>query len=274
VSRSPNADVAPADVDDRPDAPDPESAQSPQRAARRSLAGYFFMPAFLAVALGLLYLYVSGQELGSIERRLLNADKLTDATLQHIELTLVSTALVLVIAVPLGILLTRRFARPIVGPVLAVFNTGQATPSIGVLALFAAIFLFIGYRAAIVGLVAYASLSVLRNTMVGLEQVDRSVLESGRGMGMTRLQVLRRIELPLAVPVILAGVRTALVINVGTATLVTFINAGGLGDIINGGIAANRQTVTLTGAVLAAALALFVDYLAGIAEDVLRPRGL
>jgi osmoprotectant transport system permease protein len=93
-------------------------------------------------------------------------------------------------------------------------------------------------------------------------------------MGFSRWQVLRKLELPLAVPVILAGVRTALVINVGTATLVTYINAGGLGDIIVAGMSTNRVLVQLIGAALTAVLALLIDYLAGIAEDLLRPRGL
>jgi osmoprotectant transport system permease protein len=110
--------------------------------------------------------------------------------------------------------------------------------------------------------------------MVGLQQVDPSIIEAGRGMGMTRRRVLARIELPLAVPVILAGIRTALIITVGTAALATYINAGGLGDIIVYGLVQNRFTVTLTGAVLTAALALLIDWVAGIAEDLLRPKGL
>ena len=146
-------------------------------------------------------------------------------------------------------------------------------PSIGVVALLAVVWT-IGFWPAIVALVAYSALPVLRNTMVGLRQVDAAVIESGRGMGMTKAGVLTRIEIPLAVPVILAGIRTALVINVGTATLGTFINAGGFGDIINAGLVQNRQLVTIVGSVLTAVLALLVDYVAGIAEDVLRPRGL
>ncbi|MBW3579287.1 MAG: ABC transporter permease [Actinobacteria bacterium] len=232
------------------------------------------VPAFLAAVCALLYLYVSRIELDSIEQRSLNVGRLSEAILEHVELTVVSTVLVILIAVPVGILLTRGFARRITPPIIAVFNIGQAVPSIGVLALLAVLFLFTGYRAAIVGLVAYAALPVLRNTMVGLQQVDRSVLESGRGMGMTKLGVLTRLELPLAVPVILAGIRTALVINVGTATLATFINGGGLGDIINAGLTTNRFPVQITGAVLTAVLALFIDYLGGIVEDLLHPRGL
>ncbi|MDP9392626.1 MAG: ABC transporter permease [Actinomycetota bacterium] len=245
-----------------------------QREPRRSLLGYLFMPVLLTVTGLALWLYVSRQELDSIEQRSLNADRLLEAVLRHVQLTVVSTVIVIVIAVPLGVLLTRpgtARARPLL---LTLANIGQAVPTIGVLALLAVAFLFLGFSAAVVGLVAYAVLPVLRNTMVGLEQVDESVLEAGRGMGLSKSQVLRRIELPLAVPIILAGVRTALIINVGTATLATFINGGGLGDIIVAGLSTNRVLVQVTGAALTAVLALLVDYLAGVAEDVLRPKGL
>lgn len=244
------------------------------RGRTRSPLGWLLMPVLLTLASAGLYLYVRAQELDSIEARSLNVDRLTDSLVRHIQLTVVSTALVIAIAVPLGILLTRpatRRARPFV---LTLANIGQAVPTIGVLALLAVAFLFLGFRAAIVGLVAYAVLPVLRNTMVGLEQVDASVLEAGRGMGLSKGQVLRRIELPLAVPIILAGIRTALIINVGTATLATFINGGGLGDIIVAGLATNRVLVQVVGAALTAILALLVDYLAGVAEDALRPKGL
>ena len=123
-------------------------------------------------------------------------------------------------------------------------------------------------------LVAYSLLPILRNTMVGLQGVDRFLIEAGRGMGMSRARVLGQIELPLAVPVILAGVRTALVINVGTATLATFVNAGGLGFLIVNALALNRQPVLIVGSVLTAVLALLIDWLGGVAEDILRPKGL
>lgn len=232
------------------------------------------MPVFLALVCLGLYLYVSSQELDSIESRSLNASAITTALWEHIQLTAVSTVFVILIAVPLGVLLTRPFTRRIQPYVLAITNLGQAVPTIGILVLLAVLFLFLGFNAAIVGLVIYAVIPVLLNTMVGLQQVDESILEAGRGMGISKLGVLLRIELPLSVPIILAGVRTALIINVGTATLVTYINAGGLGDIIVAGLSTNRTLVQIVGAALAAILALLVDYLAGIAEEVLRPKGL
>ncbi|SFL60823.1 ABC transporter permease [Geodermatophilus ruber] len=241
---------------------------------RGRLLGWLAMPVALALACLGLWLYVRAQDLDTIEARSLNADTIRTAVVRHIELAAVSTVLVVVIAVPLGILLTRPFTRRYRGALLTVANIGQAVPTIGVLALLAVAFFFLGFWAAIVGLVVYAVLPVLRNTMVGLEQVDPAVLEAGRGMGLSRGQVLRELELPLAVPVILAGVRTALVINIGTATLAAYINGGGLGSIIVAGFSTNRFLVSLTGAVLTAVLALLVDHLAGIAEDLLRPQGL
>lgn len=234
---------------------------------------YLAMPLFCAAALAALYMYVSSMELDSIEARRLTAGFITASTLRHLYLVGVSTVIVILIAVPLGILLTRPAMRRAAPPIMAVASTGQAIPSIGVIVVLALAVGF-GVRYAIIALVAYAFLPVLRNTMVGLEQVDRSIIEAGRGMGMTRRAVLRRIELPLAVPVVLAGVRTALVINVGTAAIATLTNAGGLGDIIYTGLVQSRRVVILTGAVLTAVLALLIDYLAGLAEDVLRPRGL
>lgn len=241
---------------------------------RRTLGRYLFMPVTLGLVLLALYLYIAGQELDSIEARSLNVARLSTAIWQHVQLAAASTAVTLVIAIPLGVALTRPFARRVRRYVIAVLTVLQAVPTIAILVLLAVAFLFLGFAAAIVGLVLYAIVPVLLNTMVGLEQVDEAVLEAGRGMGMSRFTVLRKLELPLAVPVILAGIRTALVINVGTATLVTYINAGGLGDIIVAGLSTNRFTVQLVGAVLTAVLALTIDYLAGIAEDVLRPRGL
>ncbi len=262
----------PADVPELGTAP--QAGVTPVRRERRSIGSYLFMPVFLAAVCGGLYLYVDSQELDSIEQRSLNASEITDAVWEHIQLTVVSTFFVIIIAVPLGVLLTRPFTRSFRGVLLNVANIGQAVPTIGVLALLAVLFLFLGFAAAIVGLVAYTVLPVLRNTMVGLEQVDENILEAGRGMGISKFGVLRRIELPLAVPIILAGVRTALIINVGAATLAAYINAGGLGTILIAGLSTNRLTVMIVGAVLTAVLALLIDYLAGIAEDVLRPKGL
>jgi osmoprotectant transport system permease protein len=243
-----------------------------QGAAR--LLRYLAMPIFLALACLALYLYIGTKKLDSIEQRSLNAGTIIRQTLELVNLAAVSTVIVVILAVTAGILLTRPLTRRVTPAIIGIANIGQAVPSIGLLALFALTWDF-GYWPAIVALVAYSFLSILRNTMVGLQQVDRSTIEAARGMGMTKMAVLFRIELPLAVPIILAGVRTALIINVGTATLGSFIGAGGLGEMINSGLSLGRyDTVLIVGSVLTAILALFIDWLGGVAEDILRPRGL
>lgn len=237
------------------------------------LACYLIMPAILGAVCLALYLWVSSMELDSIEERNLNREVLIQRVLQHLELSAYATVIVVSISVTAGIILTRPFMRRVSEYMVSVASIGQAIPSIGVLVLMAFIFGF-NARVAIAGLIIYAFLPVLRNTMVGIRQVDESIIEAGRGMGMTKSAVLFRIEVPLAIPIMLAGIRTALIIVVGTATLATFIDAGGMGDIINTGIKLSRDSILVTGAVLTAVLALFVDYVAGIVEDVLRPKGL
>jgi len=237
------------------------------------LLRYLAMPIFLGLACLALYLYVNIHGLDSIEQRSLNAGTLIQQTATLLKLAVISTAIVVTLSVTTGILLTRPFARHVSPFVIGLANIGQAVPSIGVLALLALVWT-IGVWPCIVALVAYSFLSILRNTMVGLRQVDRSIIEAARGMGMTKMAVLFRIEMPLAVPIILAGIRTALIINVGTATLGTFIGAGGLGESINNAIRLDRTVVLVTASGVTAIVALFIDWLAGVAEDVLRPRGL
>ena len=235
--------------------------------------GYLVKPVLLGLACLALYLWVGSLELDSIEQRSLNADNIMQRFIEHLKLTGTAAAVVVVLAVTAGVLLTRPFARRVSPFLVNVANIGQGVPSIGVLALLA-IFFGLGFYPALAALVAYSFLPVLRNTMVGLRQVDRSVIESARGMGMTKSAVLFRIELPLAVPIMLAGIRTALVLTVGTAALATFIGAGGLGALIETGITLNRIPVLITGAALTSILALFIDWLAGVAEDILQPKGL
>ncbi len=253
--------------------PTPPGGGSPGRQRRRGIIGVFVTPVVLLVACGALYLYLHGQQLDEIERRSINRQVIEQRLLEHIELVAVSTVAVIAIAVPLGILLTRPALRRLSNPILALANIGQAVPSIGVLVLLA-VTVGIGFQKALFALVLYALLPVLRNTMVGLDRVDPFLIDAGRGMGLAKSTILFRIELPLAVPVMLAGIRVALILNVGTATLATFTNAGGLGTLIDTGVTLNRIPILLTGSVLTAVLALAVDWLAGLAERVLRPRGL
>lgn len=240
----------------------------------RGNIGLALAPIVIGVAGAILAIQVGNAEKDFSEASALQwSEKLWPQLRRHIELTLWSTFWVLVIAIPLGILLTRPRFKFLSGPVLTVANSGQAIPAYGLLVLLAA-WLGTQFSTAVLAFTIFAILPVLRNTMVGLEQVDRSVIEAGRGMGMSKRRALVSIELPLAVPVILAGVRTALVINVGMAALAFLIGGGGLGETINSGLKLQRDLTTFTGAAMVALLALTVDWIAAVAERVLRPRGL
>lgn len=258
-------------------APTIDSA-NPQREIRRSDAlsplSLLGMPVFLALVGGLTFWWIQTKELDDIERRVLTQDQLVEKTIEHLQLVAVSTAIVMLIAIPLGIMLTRRRARAAVPVALSIANIGQGVPSFGLLACIYAFFGALGFQPVVFGLVAYSLLPILRNTMVGLQQVDKTLIQASRGMGMSSLAVLARVELPLAVPVMIAGIRTALIINVGTAALATFFGAGGLGYVIYTGIGLNRDSIVIVGVVLVSSLALLIDYLAGLLGILLAPRGL
>lgn len=131
-----------------------------------------------------------------------------------------------------------------------------------------------GFWCAVIPLAFYSLLPVLRNTIVGLDAVDPALIDAGRGIGMSGSSVLFRIEMPLAVPLILAGLRTSLVLATGTATLAFFVNGGGFGELIDTGYKLNRTPVLIVGAVLAVGLALLVDWIGAVLEQVFGPRGL
>ncbi|MGY6652360.1 ABC transporter permease subunit [Amycolatopsis sp. TRM77291] len=246
--------------------------KEPARPRRRRL-GLLVRPALLSLVLLTLFLIVRAHPLDSIEQRFLNAGEIFTELGAHLRLTAISTACTIAIALPLGILLTRagaRWARPIG---LGLGNLGQAIPSIGLVVLLA-LWIGTGTATAVTALVVYATLPVLRNTIVGLDGVDPTLVDAARGMGMGRTAILWRIELPLAVPVILAGIRTALVLTVASATLATFIDGGGLGGGLVAGIGLYRPMLSLTFGVIVAVLALFVDWLGLVAEEILHPRGM
>lgn len=195
-----------------------------------------------------------------------NSRELLQLVSQHLFLVTISTGLAVAIGLPLGILLTRGPTWR--GPVLGLVNVFQTIPS---LALFGFLIPLpfiggIGARTAIVALVLYALLPIVRNTYSGITGVDAAVRDAGRGMGMSDRQLLLMVELPLAVGVILAGVRVATVVSVGTATIAAAIGAGGLGEYIFRGVANVNDTLILAGALPAALLALGADGLLGLAE--------
>ena len=243
-------------------------------AERVNRYGLFVAPFLIGlIALGL-YLYYQSLDLENAviqQRNALDWDtRLLPQAQQQVIIAAWSTLLVIAVAVPLGILLTRPVLRRI-SP--AVLTAGQVMPAYGLLV----IGLIIGgpgRTTSIVVLAVFALLPVLRNTMVGLDGVERPLLEAGRGMGMTRLGVLARIELPLAVPVIIAGIRTAMIINIGMATLVFLIGGGALGVTINSGLKNQQEPVYIIGAVMVALIALSFDWLGALAERYLRPKGV
>jgi osmoprotectant transport system permease protein len=243
------------------------------RTVWQSWRGLAYQLAGILLAFFALVIWLLTANLSPIELTTLAPDSLWVYTVEHIQLTLLAAVIVLVIAIPLGIALTRRPLRFLTAPVLAIANVGQAAPAIGVVVLLA-FWVGFGFWAATLSLVLYAVLPVLRNTMVGLQQVDARLIEAGRGMGMSSTAVLFRVELPLAVPVMLSGVRTALVLLVGTAALATFVNGGGLGILITTGVNLSLTPVLVTGALLVALLALLIDWIGRVVEHVARPKGL
>lgn len=201
-----------------------------------------------------------------------NHGQVLDLTLEHLWLVGVSTLLAVLIGIPLGILIAHwpRLNRP----VLATANIIQTIPS---LALFGFLLPvpWLGDRAerlAILALTLYALLPLIRNTYTGIRGVDPAVVEAGRGMGLTDRQLLFKVELPLAMSVILSGVRVAVVISVGLATIAAAIGAGGLGELIFRGLAMVNNQLILAGAIPAAGLALLADLGLGWVEKRLQPR--
>jgi osmoprotectant transport system permease protein len=201
-----------------------------------------------------------------------NRAQVLELTGEHLWLVGLSTLFAILIGIPLGILVARqsRFNTPVLGTA----NIIQTIPS---LALFGFLLPvpWLGNRAdrlAILALTLYALLPIIRNTFAGIRGVDAAVIESGLGMGMTESQLLFQVELPLASSVILSGVRTAVVISVGLATIAAAIGAGGLGEFIFRGLAMVDNSVILAGAVPAAIVALLADFGIGLLEKRLQPR--
>jgi osmoprotectant transport system permease protein len=189
---------------------------------------------------------------------------------EHLFLTGMSTVTAVLMGVPLGLL---AFYRPrLRGPLLGVVSILQTIPSLAMLVILLALFQKIGVLPAIVALILYALLPIVRNTLAGLQGVTAETIEAARGIGMTEWQQMRLVRIPLAVPVIMAGIRTAAVMAVGIATLAAFIGAGGLGEFINRGLALSNTRLIFLGAIPAALLALLVDFALGTVERAFDPK--
>ena len=200
-----------------------------------------------------------------------NPDNIIRLLIEHLQITGTAIITAIVIGVPLGIIIT-RFKR-LANPILAIANIFQTIPSIAFFGILIP-FMGIGKKTAILVLFLYALLPIVKNTFTGINEVSPSMIDAGRGMGMTNFQILRMVELPQSLAVIMAGVRIATVINIGTTTIAAYIGAGGLGELIFIGIQLYRNEMILAGAIPAALLAVLADKLLGYVEFKLTPKGL
>ncbi|MBN1830138.1 MAG: ABC transporter permease [Deltaproteobacteria bacterium] len=193
--------------------------------------------------------------------------------LQHIHIVALSMAFAAAIGLAAGIILTRRRFRKFAGICMYIIGLGQTIPSLAVLAL-AMSFLGIGTKPAVFALTIYSILPIARNTLAGIMAVPPSLIDAGKGMGMTPLKILFEVELPNAMQVILTGFRIALIINIGTAALSYLIGAGGLGDLIFTGISLMQTEKLLAGAIPITLMALFADFLSELLGFLLISKGL
>ncbi|MBA2362531.1 MAG: ABC transporter permease [Chloroflexia bacterium] len=196
-------------------------------------------------------------------------DEILPALWEHIVLCGVSVFIALVIAIPIGIYVTRH--RSLYTPVTFITGVLYTVPSLSFFAMLISVGLPIGRAPAIIALVAYSLLVLIRNVVVGIDSVPRETLEAARGMGLTSGQILRQVELPLALPIIVAGIRIATVTTIGVATIAAYIAAGGLGDLIFRGIDRDFPTQIIVGAALATLLSIIADFGLLAVERQLRP---
>lgn len=188
---------------------------------------------------------------------------------EHVQLTIMAILISIVIGVPLGILIT--YFKPSKKPVMAIANLIQAIPSMALLG-FMIPLLGIGTKPAIVMVILYSLLPIIKNTVAGLDSINQETLEAAKGIGLTRSQVLYKVQIPLAAPVIMAGVRISAVSSVGLMTLAAFIGAGGLGYLVYAGIRTTNTDQILAGAIPACILALLIDYIFSILERLVTPK--
>lgn len=200
-----------------------------------------------------------------------NGGEMLYKTWEHLYISIFAVLLGIIIAVPLGVVLTRM--KKGAGVVIGIVNIIQTLPSLAILAFFIPL-LGVGKIPAIVALFFYSVLPILRNTYTGVKGVNQNLLESGKGIGMTAWEQIRLIELPMSVPVIMAGIRTSTVYLIGWATLAAFIGGGGLGDYIFIGLNLYQPEYIIAGAVPVTILAIVIDYMLSKTEDKVTPQGL
>ncbi|WP_223703575.1 ABC transporter permease [Sutcliffiella deserti] len=198
-------------------------------------------------------------------------DLIIERTIEHLYLSFLAIIIAVIISVPLGIYIARK--RKVAEFYIGITAVLQTIPSLALFGFLVPI-LGIGTTTALVALIIYALLPILRNTYTGITGVDEGIIEAGEGMGMTSRQILWKIQLPLSLPFMMAGIRTATVLTVGVATLATFVGAGGLGDIIWRGLQSWNNSLVLAGAIPVAIMALLFDFILKFVEKKVTPKGI
>jgi len=247
------------------------STAGPTRAERLRL---LIQPVLVLVVGAAVVFWAFDRDLTATQQENINAANVSQLIWQHLLITIAVTVIVLLVGVPLGVLVTRPGVNRLRPFVVGAANVGQAAPAIGLLVLLFLLTAKTGFWIGVLPIALYSLLPVLSSTILGLTEVDRALIDAGNGQGMSRGSLLLRVELPLAVPYILAGLRTSLVLAVGTATLSFLVNAGGLGILIDTGYKLQDDVTLILGSVLAVCLALLVDWFGGLAEFFLAPKGL
>ena len=232
---------------------------------------HIILISLLVVLIGLTVWITSMSKIGIYD--VFSWGDLLNSSWAHFKMVLMAELMAISVGVPLGILVTRPGFRKLATPVIGGANVGQTIPSLAVIAMMAPLLGF-GLKSAVVALFIYGLLPVLRNSYVGINNINPAIVEAARGMGMTRGQIARKIELPLALPVIMAGIRISTIITVGTAELAVLVGGAGLGRITLTGVFAQEVLLILQGAAPTAAMAITLGFILERVEKRMTPRGI
>ena len=200
-----------------------------------------------------------------------NGQELFKKALEHLEISVIALLIAIIVAVPIGIMLSRMKRTSNV--VLTIAGVLQTIPTLAVLAIMIPIF-GVGKMAAIIALFIYVLLPILNNTVLGVQQIDSNLKDAAKSMGMTRLQMMKDVELPLALPLILSGVRLSAVYVISWATLASYVGAGGLGDLVFNGLNLYQPPMIISAAIVVTLLALVIDFILSLVEKWVVPKGL
>lgn len=203
-----------------------------------------------------------------------NYDQILEYTVEHVQLVGLAIIISILIGIPLGIYLTTN--EELAGTILQITSIIMTIPSIALFGIMIPILSIIGqgigFLPALIALVLYSQLPIIRNTYTGIKNVDPNISDAAKGIGMTTFQRLLKVEIPVAMPMIMAGVRTATVLNIGIGAIAAYIGAGGLGSLINQGISRSNNTMVLVGAVVVSILAIIVDLFLKYVQNKFTPK--